>query len=279
MSKEFLFRTTDNESIRITSFGIENISEGNCIIFVHGFKGFKDWGFGPHLGNYLAAQGFFVITFNFSHNGIGEEKNEFTELHKFRTNTFSREVRELSEIIDAYNSGFFGNNQKNKIGLLGHSRGGAVSILTASKNSNVDALVTWSAIAKLDRYSERQKKDWKEKGVFEIENARTKQIMPLGIELLKDIEENGNDFLNLKIALRDLDKPLLIVHGDQDLAVPLHEGEQLFEWSDKNLTEMFIVQSAGHTFNIKHPFEGSNEQFDLVLAKTNEFFKTKLNNS
>ena len=52
------------------------------------------------------------------------------------------------------------------------------------------------------------------------------------------------------------------------------DGRQLV-FVDK--TELFIVKLAGHTFDIKHPFEGSNNKFDSLLNKTNQFFKTYLN--
>ena len=77
MNKDFVLITKKNEKIRFTVYGIENINNAPCLIFVHGFKGFKDWGFWPYIGNYFAKNRFFVITFNFSHNGIGEGKTEF----------------------------------------------------------------------------------------------------------------------------------------------------------------------------------------------------------
>ena len=39
------------------------------IIFVHGFKGFKDWGHFNLLMDYFVQQGFVFVKFNFSHNG------------------------------------------------------------------------------------------------------------------------------------------------------------------------------------------------------------------
>jgi len=44
-------------------------------VYVHGFKGFKDWGFVPYIGETFASKGFAFLTFNFSHNGI--ESNPF----------------------------------------------------------------------------------------------------------------------------------------------------------------------------------------------------------
>ena len=46
-----------------------SIKLGPLIIFCHGYKGFKDWGAWPLLSEALAASGFVVIKFNFSHNG------------------------------------------------------------------------------------------------------------------------------------------------------------------------------------------------------------------
>ena len=37
-----------------------------AIIVVHGFKGYKDWGFFPHLCERLAIAGHAVVSFNFS---------------------------------------------------------------------------------------------------------------------------------------------------------------------------------------------------------------------
>ncbi len=273
MSQNYVYNTTENHKINITTFGNSNLSNSNCIIFIHGFKGFKDWGFGPYLAEYFADKGNFVITFNFSHNGVGENSTEFNELEKFAQNTYSREINEVEEIIKIYKTGFFGETNPNpKIGLLGHSRGGAVSIAAASLSSDIDALVTWSAISKFDRFSDRQKREWKEKGYLEIINSRTKQVMRLNKTLLTDIEENSNDKLNLQVALSKLTIPYLIIHGDQDLAVPLSEAEQIYEWSNKETTEFYRISGTGHTFDIKHPFEGSSPAFDKVLEKTNHFF-------
>ena len=70
-----------------------------------------------------------VVTFNFSHNGIGENKLEFTELDKFAKNTHSREVRELTELVKAIKNGFFEDVIFTKIGIIGHSRGGGNALL------------------------------------------------------------------------------------------------------------------------------------------------------
>ncbi len=277
MSRDFILSTSRNNKIRITAFGEENIGKSSCLIFVHGFKGFKDWGFGPYIGKYFANEGFFSVTFNFSHNGVGESLTEFTELDKFAENTFSLEISELNEVINNVKDGFFGEKINNGIGLVGHSRGGGISLLTAAERKDIDAVSIWSSVSNFDRYTNRQKDEWRSRGFIEIMNTRTKKKMRLNVSLLNDIEKNNKNSLNIQNAVNKLNKPLLIVHGEQDLAVKLDEAEEIYNWSDKSKTELFTIPSTGHTFDIKHPFEGSNEKFDSVLSKTLSFFRKYLN--
>jgi uncharacterized protein len=277
MRDNFIFNTQKNNVLNITIYGLELINKAPCLILVHGFKGFKDWGFFPYTGEYFAKNGFFVLSFNFSHNGIGKQLTEFTELDKFAKNTISLEVCELNEIITTYCDGFFGKISDKGIGLIGHSRGGAVSILCANKHAEVKAVAAWSAVSNFNRYTERQKNEWRKNGFFEVINSRTKQVMRLNVSLLEDIESNKNDSLSIEHAVRNLNKPLLIAQGDIDLTVPIKEGKNIYQWSNKDQSELFIVKSAGHTFDIVHPFEGSNKKFNSLLNKTNQFFKTYLN--
>lgn len=272
MQKEFLLKSNNNDEIQITAYGIENINTAPCVICVHGFKGFKDWGFVPYLGDYFSEKGFLVVTFNFSHNGVSGNSTEFTEMNKFASNTVSREIDELLTIIDFCKNKFFLDIKLQKIGLIGHSRGGGVGLIASTVSKDIDAVTVWSSIAFFDRYSDRQKKEWRKNGYFEILNSRTNQIMRLNSTLLDDIENNKNDKFNLKKAVSALRKPLLIIHGEQDLTVPVNEAGLLYDWSDKSLTEFYKLNSAGHTFDIQHPFSGSNEKFDRILELTESFF-------
>lgn len=278
MKKDTILKTADCEVLHITNYFPHNILPKSCLIFVHGFKGFKDWGFVPYIGEYFAEKGFFVVTFNFSHNGIGENFTEFTELDKFANDTYSRQCNELTEIITAVKSGVFGV-KFSFIGLIGHSKGGAVSLLTAYKNKFINAVAVWSSISKLDRYSRKQKVMWRKDGYFSILNSRTGQILKLNVKFLEDIEKNKLTSLNLEKAISMLNKPLLIIHGQQDLTVKISEAKNIFHWSNKKYTQLKIIKSTGHTFNIKHPFEGTNEKFEQVLFLTNKFFKDLENNN
>lgn len=276
MREEFSFLTHSGNKIRASLFYNGNGDEKPCLILVHGFKGFKDWGFWPHTAEFFSENGFNVLSFNFSHNGVSDSFTEFDELDKFAQNTISLEIDELNEIVDSVHSGLIKSLNCNSIGLIGHSRGGAISILVSEKNKNVNALAVWASVAKLDRYTERQKKEWREKGFIEVLNSRTNQLMRLNVSLLEDIEYNKDTSLNIEKAVKNLSKPFLIVHGEQDLTVPVQEGKLLFEFSNKYLTEIEIISSTGHTFDVVHPFKSSNQKFDRVLSKTLEFFRNNL---
>ena len=76
--------------IRGDFFPAQQPAQG-VIILAHGYKGFKDWGMFPYAAAQL-SQTHHVLTFNFSHNGIGEYLEQFSELEKFAVNTYSREL-------------------------------------------------------------------------------------------------------------------------------------------------------------------------------------------
>ncbi|MCX8056161.1 MAG: prolyl oligopeptidase family serine peptidase [Ignavibacteria bacterium] len=278
MKKDFTFTTSKNFTIRGTIFYNSSPENLPAIFIIHGFKGFKDWGYVPFFAQELADNGFFVVTFNFSHNGIGENPFEFTELEKFANNTISLEVSELDELIEFYNNGGFGfNGKNNSIGLIGHSRGGAIALIHTSEanqknvHKNIKALALWGTIATFERYTKHQVELWKKQGFLEVINSRTNQVMRLNKVLLEDYEMNKERF-NLLKCISKIKIPIIIIHGDQDLTVPLSEAFQLYESSNKSLTELVVIPSAGHTFNIVHPYQGSNPQFEQVKAKTIDFF-------
>ena len=276
MNKEFRLKSNEGNVLDVSAYGLENIGNAPCLILVHGFNGFKNWGFFPFTAESFAKCGYFVISFNFSHNGISGNNYNHFNIDNFAENTVSLEISELIQIINAYKNGFFGDDVYNHIGLVGHSRGGGVAILS-SLVDKVNAYVVWASVARFDRYTERQKAEWRKQGFVEVLNSRTNQMMRMNIGLLEDIENNKSTSLNVEKAVSNLNRPLLLIHGTEDLTVPIAEGEQIYRWSDKSITEFEKIPVCGHTFDIVHPFVGSNKKFDDVLSKTKEFFNKVFN--
>jgi pimeloyl-ACP methyl ester carboxylesterase len=247
------------------------------ILYTHGFKGFKDWGFVPFAGDFFAKNGFSFVAFNFSHNGIGPDMMNFTEEQAFSENTYSLEVSELREMIELCSQGEInGKTANRRVGLLGHSRGGGVALLAAQASHEVQAVCTWASISTVDRYEKHIYEDWKKKGFLEVVNSRTGQVLHMGKAMLKDIQKNGKSSLNIHSATKHLGKPLLILHGSNDEAVRFFEAESLNIHADPNRSEMRLIPGAGHTFGAVHPFEGSNPLLDETLKYSLEFFEREL---
>lgn len=253
----------------------DKLNKKPLVLFVHGFKGFKNWGGFPYMLNRLSSSGYAAACFNFSHNGVTIDKpEEFTRLDLFALNTFSRELNEIGIIIDHfYENEKKYNIDKEKIILIGHSRGGGISIIAAAKDKRVKCLVTLASVSQFDRYSDKLKHEWKEKGYIEVENSRTKQIMRLNATLLKDIETNI-ETLNILSAASKLTIPALFIHGKEDLAVRFKESEEIYEKSNKNISELILIENTGHTFGVTHPFGGTTPAFERVIEKIKSFLES-----
>ena len=226
------------------------------VVVVHGFKGFKDWGFFPWLSEYLAAQRIAVCRFNMSRSGIGENPDSFDRLDLFADDTYSTQIGDLRTVVRHCHS-----RADVPIFLLGHSRGGGIALLSASLVPNLCGVITWSAIARTDRWDEPTRKQWRKDGFYEVENARTKQVMRMSTRILDDCEANRERF-DILAAAKRLDVPILVIHGGRDESVPVEEGRLIA--SRAKDPALVVLHRASHTFNAIHPLV--HVPFELVLA-------------
>ncbi len=247
------------------------------VVGCHGFKGFKDWGFWPETGARFAAAGMVLATFNFSGSGIGEDFQNFTELDRFEADTVGKQLDDLGAILDAVSNRRLplGGADVRKLGLLGHSRGGGVALVRASRDPRVRALVTWAAVGTFRRYDEDQIRRWREQGYLEVENARTGQIFRVGVGLLEDIESHAEAYDPVLAAGR-MRVPTLIVHGTRDESVPVMEADRLARALPPGMGKLALINGAGHTFGAAHPFTGTPPDLDRVLTRTVEWFRSAL---
>jgi dipeptidyl aminopeptidase/acylaminoacyl peptidase len=256
---------------------IKTAQKRPLLVFSHGFKGFKDWGGFPYMMQALANNGYAAVNFNFSFNGVdNSHPGEFTRLDLFAKNTFSKELDDLKIVLDFfYDSADSYSIDRSKIALIGHSRGGGISIIKASEDERVKCLVTLSSVSHFDMYSDEHKKKWKEQGYFEVLNTRTNQMMRLNSTLLDDLEQNKSR-LDIISAVKKLRIPYLIIHGKEDLSVRFSEAEDLYKNSNKKSTELFEIENTGHTFGTAHPFKGTTKAFETVIDKIIYFLNKNL---
>jgi len=248
----------------------DEVEPVTAVVVVHGFKGFKDWGFFPWLSDRLAQQGHHVVSFNFSRNGVGEDLESFTELERFGENTFTLELDELRRIIDGVCSGELTGSTPDRIGLIGHSRGGGQAVLATAEDPRVASLVTWSAVATFDRWTDQVKEAWRRDGRIWISNQRTGQEMPLDVTLLEDFEAH-RERLDILAAAHRIRAPWLVVHGLADETVDPDDGRALVRAARGAVP--FWVEGAGHTFQARHPFGGAPEPLQEAFEATARHFR------
>jgi pimeloyl-ACP methyl ester carboxylesterase len=249
----------------------------SVVLFAHGFKGFKDWGHFNKVMEHFVVNDFVFVKFNFSHNGgTVEQPIDFPDLEAFGNNNYTKELDDLETVLDwITQQNLIPKEEINlqEIYLIGHSRGGGISVVKASEDARIKKLVTWAAVADLiNRIPPQQFEVWKQNGVIYVENARTNQQMPMYYQFAEDTI-NNMERLTIERAAKMLAIPHLIVHGTNDEAVGILEAENLALWN-KN-AELYIVKDANHTFGAAHPFEQEKfpEHFQLVIDKTLEFFR------
>jgi pimeloyl-ACP methyl ester carboxylesterase len=248
------------------------------VIFSHGFKGFKDWGPFDLVAEQFAETGFVYVKFNFSHNGTTvDHPLDFADLEAFGNDNLSIEMDDLGVVIDWVLSTAFPLEPKefdtDKLYLMGHSRGGGISILKAKEDARVKKVCTWASVNEFSKYwTQEELEKIKREGVAYIGNARTKQMMPIKWQMYENYFANL-DRLFVPDAVRELNIPLLIIHGTKDETIPVEAAVEMQGWNKK--AELLLLEDANHNFGGKHPYTEKELTKDLTTAvnASIQFFK------
>lgn len=249
--ESFILENPETQPFLVDAFIPEKEEKLPLVIFSHGYKGYKDWGAWNLMAEKFAKKGFYFVKFNFSHNGTTlENPLEFTDLESFGQNNYSKELSDLEFVIE-----YFSKDNRvdvENITLIGHSRGGGISIIKASENSKIKNLITLASVDSLDRFPVEEKlEEWKKHGVYYNYNSRTKQQMPHYIQFLEDFEQNKKRF-SVENASKNFGGNVLIIHGKDDEAVHFSATENLNSWFGNS--ELILVENGNHTFGAKEPW-------------------------
>ncbi|MBS1614416.1 MAG: alpha/beta hydrolase [Bacteroidetes bacterium] len=245
------------------------------VIFSHGYVGFKDWGPFNAMAHALAEMGLVVVKFNFSHNGTTvDDPYNFADLEAFGNDNFLIELDDLKVVIDWVCSDDFpaiDDTDALQLSLLGHSRGGGITILKAREDVRVKKLVTWNSVNEFGKFWTAERfEQIKRDGIIYIPNSRTKQHMPIKWQMYESYFAH-KDRLYIPDAVREIDKPFLIIHGSKDETVPVAYAEEMHGWNPK--TKLLLIENGGHTFGGKHPWTEDELPADLkeVVHATGRF--------
>ncbi len=246
------------------------------VIFAHGYKGYKDWGTWSLMAQEFAKAGFYFVKFNFSHNGTTlENPTKFGDLEAFGNNNYTKELSDFKVVVSYFIQK--PNVDENKIIIIGHSRGGGISVIEAFEDERVNLLITFAGVSNFGKrfpHGENFEK-WKEDGVMYVENKRTHQKMPHYFQYYEDYKSN-EDRLNIQFAAQHLKKLYLIIHGTEDEAVSLKEAQLLDEWC--KTSELIVVENANHVFGGKEPWESAElpDDMSFIIRKSIEFINENL---
>ena len=271
IKKEFVIESSGSRPIVGDLTYINSNQEKDLIIFCHGYKGFKDWGCWNLMANKFVSSGFHFLKFNFSHNG-GTITNpiDFPDLKAFSENNYSIEVNDVSRVIEFIKSDEFSLNYR-QTHIIGHSRGGGIACLAASKFKEIKNLITLASVSNFgERFpNQNEIEKWKKNGVRYVENMRTKQMLPHLYQFYQNYLENQKE-LNIETAIKKFDGRFLICHGTMDMAVNFKNSLNLLKWAKNG--RLFDLRT-NHTFGTKHPYESKDIPIPLneVIDETIRF--------
>ena len=245
------------------------------VIFVHGYKGYKDWGAWGLMAEKFAEAGFFFVKFNFSHNGTTiENPHDFADLEAFGNNNYSKELSDLGAVIDYFIKDPQVDDQK--IVLIGHSRGGGISIIKTFEDERINGLITLASIDTLERFpKDTELENWKNEGVYYVLNGRTKQEMPHYYQFFEDFERDIHRF-DVERATEMAKAHVLIIHGTHDESVSVKNAEHLHILHPNS--ELFLIENTNHTFGAKEPWTEVDLPKDLntAIEKCIDFINLKM---
>jgi acetyl esterase/lipase len=261
ISKDIVYATTDGKNLDLDIYTSKALKNQPLIVWIHGGA----WQTGnkenPPLG--LMPYGYALASVN------------------FRSSTEAKFPAQIHEIKAAIrflraNAGKYGYNG-NKIIVWGSSSGGHLAALITTTNNNTelegklgDYLQTASAVqGGIDYYGPTNFLTILIQSTPHGLNVR----LPALALLLGNTVENAKNLATLASPVHQVsenDPPLFIVHGEQDIQVPINQSIELWTaYKAKNLkTQIEFVPDAGHS----SPTYMKNE----LLEKIDGFLKKSL---
>ncbi len=221
------------------------------ILLCHGFKGYKDYGLFPYLAQCLAEAGLIVHRFNFSHSGMTHQTETFERPDLFEKDTWGKQIADIRHVAHAVQDQTLGGQGLPMV-LFGHSRGG-LSVLMAATHQSFAGVVTAAAVNQPCNLLEEHVAILKEDGFIVSPSGRTGQQLRIGLAWLEEIESDP-DSVDPMLGIAELTCPVLLIHGQDDQAVPVQCCRALAKRGGDLVTAHEIAE-ASHVFNAPNPMD------------------------
>lgn len=180
-------------------------------VFAHCFTCSKNFSATKNISRALTTAGFGVLRFDFT--GLGDSDGDFADTN------FSGNVDDLLAAVD-----YLKEHYKAPTLLVGHSLGGAAVIYASAKADSIKAVATIGAPSDTKHVKHlfgNQLEAIIENGEATVQlSGREFKIKE---QLLRDLNEQM-----LTKTLKELRKPILIMHSPQDATVGIQHAEQLY---------------------------------------------------
>lgn len=235
-----------------------------CVVLLHGYMGYKDYGFLPVLAERVAGLGAVVHRFNFAYSGMTNNIVSFERADLFAQQTWNSQVFDTLRVLDAVGGGRL-DGKGLPLVLVGHSRGGATALLTAGRHAgrgDIDAVVTLAAPDSCCSMSAEAQRAWLESGFLDVKSNRTGQAMTILSRWLEDqiADPAGHD---LPARTADIRVPVVAVHGSEDPSVAVECAARIAAAARDGRS--VLIPGTNHVFDMPNPpVAGGSESAGLV---------------
>jgi hypothetical protein len=212
---------------------IPNGGTDKIAVLCHGFLSSKTSSTNNTLTRMLIGQG--IATFRFDFFGQGESEGSFEQI------TTTLAVEQTNTAVDLMRQRGYRH-----IGLMGSSFGGLVSILTASQRTDLDCLALKCPVVD---FAEELRLEFGDDGMSEWKATDTIPNIMGGSDRIALHYAFYEDAIR-QIAYdpaRSITAPTVIVQGEKDEHVPLHQSRQLYA-ALQGQKHLEILPGADHQF-------------------------------
>jgi uncharacterized protein len=206
-----------------------------AIIILHGFTGYKEEAHLKELAEVLAQNGFVAMRFD----ALGSGDSEGTFEKDYSMSNYSKDIKCVYDYLRKLE---FVNIDK--IGIIGHSMGGLLSIVFASENPEIKTCVAISAPIELTDadWIKGAIEQWQELGWFYKKISRDNSNARIPYSFIADA--NKFDALNY---IKKLHCPFLTVLGLADNVVCPEDSRKIFK-NANNPKELAEIEGIGHDY-------------------------------